>query len=61
MAEPTLYPEGREHLSVILSRPIKEALRGMARERRLTLSQLCSNILADYVGEHAEPEAVGAV
>lgn len=57
MAAPP-YSDGREHLSVIVSKQIKDALRLMAAGERLTLSQFCSRILEDYVESH-EPEAAG--
>jgi len=63
MAEPFLYPEGREHLSVVLSKHVKDTLRRFAAEQRLSMSQAANLILDDYLRRRGylrerEPERV---
>ena len=49
MKAATLYPEGREHLSVVVPRPVKDGLRRYAGNERLSMSQVVTVIAEDWL------------
>jgi len=61
MARTPLYAEGSTTMNVVLPIPVKAGLMAVARAERLSLSAVVTRALEDWLKEHAEPEAVGAV
>lgn len=49
-----LYPEGAEHLNVIVPATVKEGLRTVARRQRQSISQLVGMVLEDYLRRRGE-------
>jgi hypothetical protein len=61
MARNTLYPEGSAQMNVVVPAPVKERLHMIAERRRLSVSQLVTSIISDWLEEHGhlptrEPE-----
>lgn len=48
MGKPVLYPDGREHLSVVLPSTLKDALRQAAKDDHRSVSQVVTLILRAY-------------
>ena len=51
MPRNVLYPEGAEQLNVVVPKPVKESLRGVALRQRQSMSQIVSVVLEDWLRE----------
>ncbi|KKL16231.1 hypothetical protein LCGC14_2497650 [marine sediment metagenome] len=57
MGKPVLYPDGREHLSVVLPSTLKDALRQAAKDDHRSVSQVVTLILRAYFEQDGQKGA----
>lgn len=63
MSRQVMYPEGSDHLNLIVPIPVKAGLRTVAGRQRQSMSQIVSVVLEDWLrrrGELPQPEEVTA-